>query len=41
LWRAERIGLPVGVLCRQIHRRDGETDVRRILTKRSSKPHRN
>jgi transposase len=31
LRRAERIGLPVGVLCRQIHRRDGETGVRRIL----------
>ncbi len=31
LQRAERIGLPVGVLCRQIHRRDGETGVRRIL----------
>ena len=31
LQRAERIGLPVGVLCRQIHRRDGELGVRRIL----------
>jgi transposase len=31
LLRAERIGLPVGVLCRQIHRRDGEIGVRRIL----------
>ena len=31
LLRAARIGLPVGVLCRQIHRRDGETGVRRIL----------
>ena len=31
LLRAQRIGLPVGVLCRQIHRRDGETGVRRIL----------
>jgi transposase len=31
LRRAERIGLPVGVLCRHIHRRDGETGVRRIL----------
>lgn len=31
LQRAERIGLPVGVLCRQIHHRDGETGVRRIL----------
>jgi len=31
LLRAERIGLPVGVLCRQIHRRDGQTGVRRIL----------
>jgi transposase len=31
LRRAERIGLPVGVLCRQIHRRDGETGIRRIL----------
>jgi transposase len=31
LLRAERIGLPVGGLCRQIHRRDGEIGVRRIL----------
>jgi hypothetical protein len=31
LLRAERIGLPVGVLCRQIHRRDGQIGVRRIL----------
>jgi transposase len=31
LRRAEHIGLPVGVLCRQIHRRDGQTGVRRIL----------
>ena len=31
LARAERISPPVGVLCRQIHRRDGETGVRRIL----------
>jgi transposase len=31
LQRAARIGLPVGVLCRHIHRRDGEIGVRRIL----------
>jgi transposase len=31
LRRAERMGLPVGVLCRQIHRRDGQIGVRRIL----------
>ena len=31
LLRAQRIGLPIGVLCRQIHRRDGQLGVRRIL----------
>lgn len=31
LQRADRIGAPVGLLCRQIHRRDGEIAVRRIL----------
>jgi transposase len=31
LRRADRIGVAVGVLCRQLHARDGETAVRRIL----------
>ena len=31
LRRAERIGVSVGVLCRQIHAREGEVAVRRIL----------
>ncbi len=31
LRRADRIGEPVGVLCRQLHARDGEIAVRRIL----------
>jgi transposase len=31
LRRAERIGVSVGVLCRQLHAREGETAVRRIL----------
>jgi len=31
LRRADRIGAVVGVLCRQLHARDGETAVRRIL----------
>ena len=31
LRRADRLGAPVGVLCRQLHARDGETAVRRIL----------
>src|SRR5262249_16524251 len=31
LRRAERIGGPVGIVCRHLHERDGEVAVRRIL----------
>ena len=31
LQRSERIAAPIGIVCRQIHAREGETSVRRIL----------